>query len=111
MDMTMLLAAFFAGIFLINSIPHLVSSLRGEAFPTPFAKPSAVGFSTPLANFAWGIINGVVGYYLLTLAPPMAPFGLAFCLFAAGAIIMGLYLVLHFTRVRQDMPPHRNRSG
>ena len=52
-------AAFFAGAFLCNCIPHLDCGLRGAPFPTPFAKPRGIGDSSPLINVLWGFFIGV----------------------------------------------------
>jgi hypothetical protein len=60
---------FFAGAFLCNSIPHLASGLRGEPFPTPFARPRGVGLSSPFVNFLWGSFNVVVGIILVSGRP------------------------------------------
>ena|SRR5579871_1191096 len=94
------LAAFFAGAFLCNGIPHFAAGLRGESFPTPFAKPRGVGNSSPLVNFLWGLVNLIVGLYLLSLDP--AIIGITFDLAAAllGALAIGVYLSIHFGKVR-----------
>ena len=59
-------AAFLAGAFLCNCVPHLTCGLRGEIFPTPFAKPRGKGPSSPLVNFLWGFFNLLVGLFLLS---------------------------------------------
>lgn len=59
------LAYFFGGVFLINSVPHLVSGLSGRRFPSPFAKPPGQGESSPTVNILWGAFNVVVGYLLV----------------------------------------------
>ena len=55
---------FFGGIFLINSVPHLVSGLMGRPFQTPFAKPRGEGLSSSTINVLWGFFNLAVGYVL-----------------------------------------------
>jgi hypothetical protein len=37
------LAAFFAGAFLANTVPHFVKGISGDKFPTAFAKPPGKG--------------------------------------------------------------------
>jgi hypothetical protein len=59
------LAYFFAGAFLLNSIPHLVSGLMGRAFQSPFANPPGEGLSSSLVNVLWGWLNALVGYVLI----------------------------------------------
>lgn len=94
-------ALFFAGAFLCNSIPHLCAGLQGMPFPTPFAKPRGVGNSSPLINFLWGGFNIGVGLYLLS-NHPLAIGPNPECLaLAVGAIAIGIYLAVHFGKVRQ----------
>jgi hypothetical protein len=54
-----------AGLFLTNSVPHLVAGLMGRPFQSPFAKPPGEGFSSSTVNVVWGAFNAVVGYLLL----------------------------------------------
>jgi hypothetical protein len=92
---------FFAGIFLCNSIPHLVCGLRGESFPTPFAKPRGVGLSSPLLNFFWGCFNLVVGISLFSTRPVVADFYPTLIALMLGALAIGTYLSLHFAKVQR----------
>lgn len=96
------LALFFAGAFLCNCIPHLAAGLRGEAFPTPFAKPPARGLSSPPVNFVWGFANVLVGGILLWRhgAPGDAA---DIAAMALGAFAIGLYLAVHFGKVRREL--------
>jgi hypothetical protein len=95
-------ALFFAGGFLVNSIPHLVSGLQGSPFPSPFAKPSGVGDSSPLVNFLWGVVNFIVGLYLLTHHPMLVGFNPSFLTLLAGALAIGIHASLHFGKVRRE---------
>jgi len=97
------IALFLAGVFLCNSIPHLAAGLRGEIFPTPFAKPRGKGPSSPLVNFVWGAFNVLLGTALLARHPVAVDFNPAFIAFVAGALAIGLYLSIHFGKVRRDM--------
>lgn len=56
---------FFGGMFLANSIPHLVAGLLGRAFQSPFAKPRGEGLSSSRVNVAWGLANALVSYFLI----------------------------------------------
>ena len=58
------LAAFFAGAFLANTVPHFVKGVCGDPFPTPFAKPPGKGLSSPPVNVAWALFNLAIGYLL-----------------------------------------------
>jgi hypothetical protein len=60
-----LVSYFFAGMFLANAIPHLVSGMMGRPFQSPFAKPPGKGLSSSTVNALWGFFNAVAGYLLL----------------------------------------------
>jgi hypothetical protein len=55
----------FGGMFLANTVPHLVSGVMGYPFQSPFAKPPGVGLSSSTINVLWGFFNLVVGYVLI----------------------------------------------
>ena len=59
------LAAFFAGAFLANVVPHFIHGVSGDAFPSPFANPPGKGLSSPLVNVLWACFNLLIGYLLL----------------------------------------------
>ena len=59
------LAAFFAGAFLANVVPHFVHGISGNKFPTPFSNPRGIGLSSPTVNVIWALFNMLVGYLLL----------------------------------------------
>ena len=96
------IASFFAGAFLCNCIPHLACGLRGETFPTPFANPRGKGPSSPLTNFLWGAFNLLVGVYLLSRHPVTVGFEPSFLALVLGGLAIGVYLSLHFAKVRRD---------
>jgi hypothetical protein len=96
------IASFFAGAFLCNCIPHLACGLRGETFPTPFANPRGKGHSAPIVNFLWGAVNWLVGVYLLSRHPVTVDFEPGFLALVLGALAIGIYLSLHFGKVRRD---------
>ena len=112
-------AVFFAGCFFCNCIPHLAHGLAGAPFPSPFAKPSGVGDSSPLVNFLWGLFNVLVGAALLSRQPVPVGFNPLFLTLIAGALALGAPLSIHFGKVRQRRlatripgPNHRpDRSG
>jgi hypothetical protein len=98
-------AYFFAGAFLVNSIPHLVQGVCGNKFQSPFASPSGIGESSAIVNVVWGWLNFVVGCGLVVyFFPPLPPpAGLCIAL-AFGALAMGLPLASHFGKVRDGAP-------
>ena len=58
------LAAFFAGAFLANAVPHFVHGISGDPFPSPFAKPPGKGLSSPTVNVLWALFNLIAGTLL-----------------------------------------------
>jgi hypothetical protein len=59
------IAAFFAGFFLVNTVPHFIHGVSGDPFPSPFSNPPGKGLSSPLVNTLWACFNLLVGYILL----------------------------------------------
>jgi hypothetical protein len=55
-----LLLGFLSGMFLVNSIPHLVTGINGKSHMTPFAKNSSA-----MVNVIWAFINIIVGIWIL----------------------------------------------
>ena len=100
--MSQYFANFFAGLFLCNSIPHLISGLLGEPFPTPFAKPHGVGPSSPLINFLWGYANLVVALLLFWLAPVALTPNIGLLLVLVGAAASGIFAARHFGGVKSE---------
>jgi hypothetical protein len=96
------LLLLLAGVLLCNAIPHLAAGLRGEPFPTPFARPRGVGLSPPLVNFLWGLLNAALGLWLTTERPFALGVNLPTLALLAGALGIGIYLSLHFAKVRRD---------
>lgn len=92
---------FLAGALLCNSIPHLAAGLRGELFPTPFARPPGIGNSSPVINFLWGSINLAASIALLRWGLPSVDRDIGLAVAAAGWLAIGLYLARHFGAVRK----------
>jgi small-conductance mechanosensitive channel len=78
------IAAFFAGAFLANVVPHFVNGVSGDPFPTPFAKPPGKGLSSPTVNVVWALFNLVVGYVLLLAGKILSGERLTLVVFFAG---------------------------
>lgn len=95
-----LIANFAAGMLLCNCIPHLAAGLRGELFPSPFARPPGVGNSHPVLNVVWGLINAVAGIVLLDYAPVAVGFDRSFIAAVLGALVGGSFVANYFHRVR-----------
>lgn len=89
-------AAFFAGFFLANVVPHFVKGICGDKFPTPFAKPPGKGLSSPLVNMVWSLFNMIVGY-LLFKSGQVCTGGLsALIVFFIGITACGIMLSIRF---------------
>lgn len=96
------IAAFFAGAFLINTIPHLIQGLSGNYFPTPFAKPTGRGLSSPLVNTLWAFVNLLIGIFLFKEGKVSFDFKLALILFSAGMVIMGIMTSINFSKKMKE---------
>jgi hypothetical protein len=94
------LLLFLAGAFLCNALPHLSAGLRGEPFPTPFARPRGVGLSSPLLNFYWGMANLVLALVILWRHPVVLGPNPELGAMLAGALLLGTYCSRHFGKVR-----------
>ena len=91
---------FLAGELMCNGIPHLAAGLRGEPFPTPFAKPPGEGKSPPVVNFIWWSVNLFGGVALSAWRLPLGDYRIGGTAAALGWLAIGLYLALHFGAVR-----------
>lgn len=84
------LAAFFAGAFLTNVVPHFVNGVSSNAFPTPFAKPPGKGLSSPTVNVVWALFNLIVGYILLLAGKVLNGERLTLLIFFAGIAVISI---------------------
>src|SRR6201999_337161 len=99
LDICHFIANFFEGAFICNCIPHLTSGLRGEKFPTPFARPAGVGKSSAVFNFLWGSLNLMVALVLISYFPVRVGFNVEGGLFMIGFLLLGIHLSRHFEQV------------
>ncbi|MDR2839689.1 MAG: hypothetical protein LBV75_00260 [Paludibacter sp.] len=90
------IAAFFAGGFLTNAVPHFVNGISGNAFPTPFATPHGVGLSSPLTNVLWALFNLLVGYLLFRASKTTSKNWLSLLIFFLGIAFISIYLSIIF---------------
>jgi hypothetical protein len=89
------IAAFFAGLFLANVVPHYVNGVSGNGFPTPFANPPGLGLSSPLINVLWALLNLVIGYFLFK-GGKVSGNKWALFLFFIGISLISIQLGMHF---------------
>jgi hypothetical protein len=90
------LSAFFAGLFLANFVPHFVTGICGNPFPTPFAKPTGKGLSSPVVNVAWALFNLIIGFVLFKKANISSGDSLSLIIFFAGIALMSFFSAKHF---------------
>jgi hypothetical protein len=96
---------FAAGLVIANGVPHFVHGISGSPFQTPFAKPPGVGESSPLTNVLWGFFNLALGLVLLrAFAPNGVEELFGWLLVGLGTLSAGIFLALHFGRVRAKTP-------
>jgi hypothetical protein len=84
-----LVLGFLSGAFIINSIPHLITGINGNAHMTPFAKNSSA-----MVNVIWAFVNIFIGVWLLNYSNhtivdvySMSSFSWSFYV---GALVMAL---------------------
>lgn len=82
------IAAFFAGVFLANAVPHFVHGISGNRFPTPFAHPPGKGLSSSTVNVVWSLLNLAVGYLLLRAGKVTGGHNSALIVFFAGIVVI-----------------------
>jgi len=90
------IAAFFAGSFLANVVPHFVNGISGNAFPTPFADPPGKGLSSPTINVIWALFNLLIGYLLFRFSKTNSKNKLSLIIFFAGIIWISIMLSIGF---------------
>ncbi len=92
------IAAFFAGAFLANVVPHFVNGVSGDSFPTPFAKPPGKGLSSPTVNVVWALLNLVIGYVLLLAGKVLSGQRLVLVVFFSGIAVVSVMASRNFAR-------------
>ncbi|MFI5141952.1 MAG: hypothetical protein ACHQII_06310 [Bacteroidia bacterium] len=90
------LAAFFAGAFLANVVPHFFHGILGDPFPTPFATPPGKGLSSPLVNVLWACFNLLVGYILLMVSKASPKNKLSMLVLFLGIVAISIQLSIAF---------------
>jgi hypothetical protein len=99
---------FFAGAFLTNAVPHLVSGLTGRAFQSPFAKPPGKGLSSATVNVLWGFFNLAIGYLLLSRVGNFDwQSNEQVIVFGLGILVMALMLASTFGKLHGGDRPGR----
>jgi len=108
------IAAFFAGVFLTNAIPHFVNGISGNAFPSPFSNPPGQGLSSPLTNVLWALFNLLVGYLLFRVSKINSKSKLGLFVFFVGMILISIMCSITFMDkakwiiLKSDLKPANN---
>ena len=90
------IAAFFAGAFIANTVPHFIHGVSGDKFPTPFANPPGKGLSSSMVNVAWSLLNLVVGVLLYRVSKISRTNIAAIIIFFIGVAVMSFMLAMSF---------------
>ena len=93
------LALFFAGVFLVNFVPHFTNGISGRPFPTPFSSPPGQGMSPPIVNVLWGSFNFIVGFALARAGRFDSRKLAALLTVAVGGLLMAVMLANAFGQV------------
>jgi hypothetical protein len=102
---------FFAGAFLTNAVPHLVSGVMGRPFQTPFAKPRGEGLSSSTINVLWGFFNLVIGYVLMGRVGEFDARSIEHVAASGlGALLMGLLMARMFGRFHGGNSPEDSKA-
>lgn len=96
------LAAFWAGAFLTNFVPHFVHGVSGNKFPTPFSNPRGIGLSSSTTNVLWALFNLVCGYLLLNAGPVDRAHPGLLVTFFAGVSFLSIYMSFRFTHKHKE---------
>jgi len=93
------LAYFLGGVFLANTLPHLINGVSGRPFQSPFAKPPGQGLSSSMVNVLWGFFNLAVAYVLILRVGSFSLLNIGqVCAAGAGALAISLNLAWAFGR-------------
>ena len=95
------IACFFAGMFIANTIPHLIHGVSSIPFPTPFADPPGKGLSSPTVNVLWGFFNLIVGYILFRIGKISNSRIWTVIIFLAGILVMSIMLSYSFVNIQR----------
>ena len=85
------LAAFWSGAFFINTLPHFVTGVCGDRFPTPFSHPPGRGLSSPLVNLTWSLFNLLIAILLFRSGRVAAGDSVSIGLWLAGFVLLAYY--------------------
>jgi len=97
-----LLWYFLGGMFVFNSLPHLISGIIGNRHMTPLGKDSSA-----IVNVVWGFVNIAVGVYLISLVTgslQIVPPAEGLVVYLLGGLVMSLMDANLFSNPNAKMP-------
>ena len=90
--------AFLSGVFLFNSVPHLVKGIAGEKQMTPFSRKSSA-----TVNIVWAFVNIILGTVFLG-SEMSAGGGSGWWVFLAGGLFISLADAWLFSKTDAHFP-------
>ena len=99
--MTTLIAAFVAGLLLLNAVPHLVQGIRGQSHMTPFARRSSAW-----VNIIWAWINITAGVAVAVWFDCWQHGPAAWIALGLGGFVISLYLAIFWSNPAARLPWH-----
>jgi len=94
---------FFAGVFLVNSVPHFTNGVSGRRFPTIFSSLLGKKQYSPTINVLYGTFNLVIGCVLVGRVREFHLHRTSRSLaLGAGGLLMGIMLGGLFERISVD---------
>lgn len=103
MTLSSILGSFFAGVLLVNGVPHFVQGICGHRHMTPFKADSSA-----VVNVLWGFVNFLAGEWLLRLSkgPIWEPSEVA--AFWAGGLFIAVFLAAFWSNPDARLPWHKD---
>lgn len=102
----MVIKAFLGGMFIFNSLPHLVKGITGEKHMTPFKRASS-----PMLNVVWAFVNMLLGALILGLDSSGrldVLSGVNFWAFMLGGLLMTFMDAALFGKANARLPWHKD---
>ena len=96
------LAAFFAGTFISNFVPHYVHGVSGNKFPSPFTQPMGKALSSAPVNMLWALANLVIAYLLFIASNASRANTASLLVIFAGFSIMSIRASIGFQKKHKE---------
>jgi len=95
--------SFISGLFLFNSVTHMVQGICGKPHMTPFSRKSS-----PVLNVIWSWINIILGLAIMWGTANLRFTFSNLVAFLAGGIATSLYLANFWSNPNAKLPWHRH---